>query len=51
MEEQADAGDEQYRGHLKGLVEATRAYGEGNKPLKGLEGQLRGLQEHCSHGG
>lgn len=51
MEEQADAGDEQYRGHLKGLAEATRAYGECNKPLKGLEGQLRGLQEHCSHGG
>lgn len=25
--------------------------GGGHKPLKGLEGQMRGLQEHCSHGG
>lgn len=51
MEKQADAGDEQYTGQLKGLAEATRAYGEGHKPLTGLEGQMRGLQEHCSHGG
>lgn len=51
MEKQADAGDEQYTGQLKGLAEATRAYGEGHKPLTALEGQMRGLHEHCTHGG
>lgn len=51
MDEQSDAGDEKYTAQLKAPAQAIRAYGEGHKPLTALEGQMRGLHEHCTHGG